>query len=376
MSKPANLTLKGGNSVSLKSRSRRIASYLTRPLRKSQFFSLVLACRYDLALLLKGARVYRKTGVTPDNAYQSLIDLHCRTRGYSNDILAWILKLKHRPISLPNANGVMGNLSRTDIERITGEVRQNGFYIFPHLLPAELCDHLVAFATKTNCRPFPAPAWPRPPAPYERSAPIAETYRFEEQALLDDPQIQKLIADHSILALAQSYLGTPPILDIVTMWWSTARSSLASAEAAQLYHFDMDRIKWLKFFFYLTDVTHKTGAHCYVARSHRRGKQPRHLLARGYARIPDHDIESYYEADDIKQIVGPKGTIFIADTRGFHKGTPLETGDRLVLQFEFCNNLFGGPYTKAELRGSYDSRLLELARKYRRIYSKFTLDAK
>jgi hypothetical protein len=100
------------------------------------------------------------------------------------------------------------------------------------------------------------------------------------------------------------------------------------------------------------------------------------LLERGYARIPDGDIERNYDPNDIRQIVGPKGTIFVADTRGFHKGTPPETGDRLLLQFEFCNNLFGGSYSTAQFKDSYNLRLLELARKYGRIYSKFTLDAK
>jgi len=349
-------------------------SYLVRTLRKSRVFSWLLACRYDLALMLKGARVYRQTGFTPDEAYQSMVHLHCRTRGYSNDILARLLRLGRRAIDLPDANGVLGNLLPAEIETITREVKRNGYYIFPNLLPEDICDELVNFALTADCVTVPAPVSPRPSSHYDRDRPLAETYRFAEQTLLDNPQVQKLISDHSILALAQSYLGTPPILDIVTMWWSTTVSRGALDDAAQLYHFDMDRIKWLKVFFYLQDVTPKNGPHSFVAKSHRRGGQPSHLLARGYVRIPDHEIESYYDKEDIKEIIGVKGTIFVADTRAFHKGTPLETGDRLVLQLEFCNNLFGGAYTRGRFKSSYDPHLLELARMCAPVYSKFDLD--
>jgi hypothetical protein len=329
-----------------------------------------------MANVIKGARIYRETGMTPDDAYQSLISLHCRTQGYSNDILAWLIRRKHRQVRFPNADGVLGNLTPADLSRITAEVKENGYYIFPHLLPADLCERLVEFALTTECMPSPQAAPVGLSNIYHRDQPVADTYKFAEQSLLDNPDVQKLISDHSILSLAQSYLGVPPILDIVTMWWSTMFSHEASAEAAQLYHFDMDRIRWLKIFFYLTDVTATNGPHCYVAKSHKRKGQPVSLLKRGYVRIPDKDIERYYPASDIKEITGPRGTIFVADTRGFHKGMPIEAGDRLLLQFEFCDSLFGGQYTRARLKESHDAHLLEMAQRYKRTYSKFECDSK
>jgi hypothetical protein len=275
-----------------------------------------------------------------------------------------MLRKKHRPVSFKNANGVLGNLTRVDLADITKEVEQNGFYMFPHLLSKDVCERLVEFALTADCSPWPPPpGYDEKPGIYHRRHPLAETYRFTEQLLLDNPDVQKLISDYSILSVAQAYLSTPPILDIVTMWWSSAFARKASEEAAQLYHFDMDRIKWLKFFFYLTDVTSETGPHCYVAKSHKRKGQPRDLLKRGYARISDEDIERHYPLQSIREIAGPQGTMFVADTRGFHKGKPPEAGDRLVLQFEFCNNLFGGAYSKSDLKNNYDAHLLALAKK-------------
>lgn len=328
----------------------------------------------DIALVTKGATVYRRTGVTPDYAYQSLIRLFCRSRGYSNDILAWLLRINRSLVALPNANGVLGDLISTDLARIVSQLKEDGYYIFPQLLPADTCDRLLKFALTAPCAASPPPASPPSRAIYDRHHPVAETYRFTEDVLLGNSDVQQLASDYSILALAQTYLAAPPILDIVTMWWSTTFNATASADAAQLYHFDMDRIKWLKFFFYLTDVTPRTGPHCFVAKSHKRNGQPPHLLKRRYARIPDADIEQNYPADDIKEIAGPRGTMFVADTRAFHKGKPLEEGDRLILQFEFCNSLFGGMYTKTRLKGGCHPHFRGTIGKYKQIYSKFTLD--
>jgi len=301
-----------------------------------------------------------------------MLALHCRTQGLSNDMLAWLLKTKHRPVTFPHTNGVLGNLTGADLDKITNAVREDGYYIFPHVLPPDVCQRLLEFALIAECKPV-SEAGVLPGSVYQRERPAAETYRFSEQSLLEIPDVQKLITDYSILALAHLYVGVPPILDLIAMWWSTAFAREASSESAQLYHFDMDRIRWLKFFFYLTDVGPENGPHCFVAKSHKRKGQPLHLLKRGYVRIPDADIETYYPADDIKEITGPTGTMFVADTRAFHKGKPLKEGDRLILQFEFTNSLFGGAYTKGSLEPHFDPHLLALAARYKRIYSKFSL---
>jgi hypothetical protein len=365
----------GQTSQDSKNTLRRVLASLSRPLRRNRFFAVLAEYRYHITSLLKGAQTYRRTGRCPDNSYQSLVALHCLSQGYSNDILARLIKTRYRPVTFPNADGVLGNLTPADLDRITNEVRQNGYYIFPHLLAPEVCQRLLDFAMSTACKPV-AEAGVQPATFYPRERPLAETYRFDEQSLLDNPDVQKLISDYSILALAQSYVGVPPILDLIVMWWSTAFAREASSEAAQLYHFDMDRIRWLKFFFYLTDVGPNNGPHCFVAKSHKRKGQPLHLLKRGYVRIPDEDIETYYPADDIKEITGPRGTMFVADTRAFHKGKPLQEGDRLILQFEFSNSLFGGGYTLGSFEPHYDPHLLELAERYQRVYSKFSLSRK
>ncbi len=228
----------------------------------------------DLATLIAGIGVYRKTGSTPLSAHTSLIHLHCRTAGRASDFFHGMLAALHRPYALPSAEGVLGQMNRQELAGIVHSLNQNGYHVFSSRLPEEVCAQLEAFSLATSCAPHPMRAGLPERARYDWEHPLAETYQVEEQELVNAPAVQALMADASLLAVAQSYLGSQPVLDAVNMWWSALFSRQASSDAAQLYHFDLERLKWVKFFFYLTDVTTGRGPHCYVAGSHKRGGQP------------------------------------------------------------------------------------------------------
>jgi len=320
----------------------------------------------------KGIKIFNQTGSTPEWAYFDLITLFCDTNGVSNDLIhKWVTK-NYPPVKIENPSGVLGNLADSDVTRICSDIDENGYHIFDQKLSPEACDRLTEFALTT-------PALLRPKRDdlpdnilYDRANPLTETYRFMDQSLLESDQFQKLIADPTILAVAQAYLRCQPILDLVTMWWSTAYNPEASSAAAQLYHFDMDRIKWIKFFFYLTDVTTDTGPHCYVAGTHRSKAQPKELLKRGMCRLPDEDVARFIPADKFIEINGARGSIIAVDTRGYHKGKPLVTGDRLLLQLEFADSLFGKDYPKASFGKKVDPALEKQIALYPRIYSHYT----
>jgi ectoine hydroxylase-related dioxygenase (phytanoyl-CoA dioxygenase family) len=106
----------------------------------------------------------------------------------------------------------------------------------------------------------------------------------------------------------------------------------------------MDRIRWLKFFIYLTDVDTDNGPHSFIAGSHRTGGIPPSLLRKGYVRLTDGEVREQYPAEDFIEFTGARGTVLAEDTRGLHKGKHVARGDRLVLQLQFSNSLFGGYY--------------------------------
>jgi hypothetical protein len=61
-------------------------------------------------------------------------------------------------------------------------------------------------------------------------------------------------------------------------------------------------------------------------------------------RLTDGEILQHYAADDLVELCGPVGTILAVDTRGFHKGKPLENRDRLLFQIQYSDSLFGQNY--------------------------------
>jgi hypothetical protein len=316
---------------------------------------------------------YSRTGTTPSEAYHSLIHLHCRTNGRSNDFLHALARRRFSPVALASAHGVLGDLSPADVERIAAEIRENGYIRPAERLPADVCQRLHDFSLQTEATLAP----PRKEGParavYDPAHPIAEGYRFDEASLIVQPDIQRLMADPSLLAVAQAYLGCLPILSSVFMLWSTpARlADNAREELAQMYHFDMDRLKWLKFFFYVTEVTSDRGPHCFIAKSHRQGRQLPSLLARGYVRYPDQELEPFFQAADRIELTGPPGTLFAVDTRGYHKGITPRTGDRLMVQLEFCDSLFGAPYSRPAFPGTCVPELEARRREVPRVYSRY-----
>ena len=184
------------------------------------------------------------------------------------------------------------------------------------------------------------------PVLYDPEKPTAEIYRFDRQDLVNDPEIQKLMMDPVLINVARNYLGSEPIFDFPALWWTSAFNKAASHEAAQLYHFDLDRVKWLKIFFYINGVSPDNGPHCYIKGSHRAGNKPAELLKRGYARIPDSDLKKFYKEEDFIELSAEAGAVFAGDTKCWHKGKPLKKGHRLAMEFEYTSSMFVSNYPK------------------------------
>jgi hypothetical protein len=170
--------------------------------------------------------------------------------------------------------------------------------------------------------------------------PLAVKYSVDTNTVLMNATVRNLLLDRGLLQIAQEYLGSTPIVDIVTAWYSFPSAS-PSHEAAQLFHFDLDRIRWLKVFLLLTDQTIETGAHVYIPGTQRDGGISSDLLAKGYTRLEDPEVEAFYPRETWKSMVAPAGSILLEDTRGLHKGISLQRDHRLMLQFEYTQTLFG-----------------------------------
>ena len=327
---------------------------------------------FHMVKLIYGLITYSVFRRTPPFSYQSMISLFCITNGHSSDALSSVIGFLKRPYNFCDEIGVLGGAAERD--EAVFVLKDRGYYVFRNRLPAELCDQLLHYATSHPCetRPMDGDDLGRPKlVTYPREAPQAVCYDFATQDLLKNSYIQNLLADMSFAAVAQEYLGCRPVIDVLTMWWQTRFSDKPDMAAAQFYHFDMDRPKWLKFFIYLTDVESGNGPHTFIAGSHKSCGIPSSILRKGYARLTDQEIAGFYNRDDIIEFTAPRGTIIAEDTRGLHKGKCVEQGDRLILQIQFSNLLFGSYSPKARIGQDVPENLKIKITRFQKLYSAY-----
>ncbi len=311
---------------------------------------------------------------TSDSAYQAMVSLFCATGGKSNDWLSRGISLLYPPSPLDRASGLLGELDQGRTSGIVEDIDRQGFHVFEQRLPEDLCNRLLEFALANPCvrrAPGGSGVGPTPVDAYERDRPEGVRYDFSATAVVNNPDVQRLMADQSFLGIAQAYLRCAPILDVMSLWWHTAHGHEPDPEAAQFWHFDMDRIKWLKFFVYLTDVGSANGPHSFVRGSHRTGGIPRALARKGYARLTDTEVAACYPTTDFIEFTGPRGTVIAEDTRGLHKGKMVESGDRLILQLQFSNSLFGGYYPPERITRVVNEDLHAMIGRHPRLYSSY-----
>ena len=78
----------------------------------------------------------------------------------------------------------------------------------------------------------------------------------------------------------------------------------------------------------------ENGPHVYVP-----GSRHRMITPDDYKisqRVPDEFINKHYS--EIKYFTGKKGMMMLVDTRGWHKGNPVISGHRILIQLEWTDN--------------------------------------
>jgi hypothetical protein len=309
-----------------------------------------------------GYRRYRRTDHTPRVAYSAMRRLFAADpEGFSRLVMR---SQEEHPLleGIDASAGIAGG----EVHAVVAALRRDGVAVLSQRLPEQECAELESTARRAECvlttRVGDGPAR----SSFDPEDIVAVRYDLLETDVLESVAAQRLLADQSLLSIAQQYLEAAPVQDMVAMWWSAAAADQPSSAAAQLYHFDLDRLRFLKVFVYLSDVDETTGPHSYVRGSHREAP----LAFRDDRRYADGEVEAAY-GDAVVTIAGPRGTVFLADTRGLHKGQPLESGNRLVFQMEYSTSLFGQDVQRPHL-AEMTSELLAVVKRFPWTYRRFT----
>jgi len=310
----------------------------------------------------RGYRRFGATGETPRWAHGAMRKLFAADPDAFEDLVARAGAEHPLLAGLDRSVG----LAAGEIDRVVDSLRRDGVATLTNLVPERECAELELVARASECVLTGGDSAAR--ARFDPERPVAVRYDLDEVDVARSAAVQRLLADETLLAIAQGYLGAAPIQDLVAMWWSTAHATNASSGAAQLFHFDLDRLRFLKVFVYLTAVDEETGPHSFVRGTHR-DLPGRFRHARRYE---DSEVLPAFD-DRVTEICGPRGTVFVADTRGLHRGRLLRSGHRLVFQMEYATSLFGAPMNRIAL-SDVEPELKDVAARYRDTYRRFAID--
>jgi hypothetical protein len=303
-----------------------------------------------------------------------MIRMHALTNGWTTRVLAAFFGTGRPARALDGVrdpSDLFVRIGGDGIAAVVRGLREEGYAIAPTRIPSDVVARLRAFAEGTPGIPTSADGKSGSKRVYDRADRTIAKFQFEPDDLAGHADVQNLAADAGLLEIAQRYLGCLPVLDSIAMWWSTPHLERPADEIAQTFHFDCDRLKWIKVFIYLTDVTEESGPHVFVRHSHLRESRRAGLLSRGYVRLQDEDVRRVYRADEFVDIVGPAGTVLFEDTSGFHKGRMPERRERLMLEYQFSCNLFGANYAPVRLAQPAGERLAAACRALPSAYPMF-----
>lgn len=148
---------------------------------------------------------------------------------------------------------------------------------------------------------------------------------YRDEDIVRCPHLIELANHPRVLAPVARWLGGRPTIAALRLWWSTP-SGDGTPEHAELFHRDVDDLRFVKLFVYLTDVTADTGPHVFVDGSHRVDRLTK------IQRYEDEEVAAAFGSENIVQLEGRAGTSFLENTYGMHRGVPPVTGPRLIFQ--------------------------------------------
>tara|TARA_B100000965_G_C19574616_1_gene750741 strand:- start:54 stop:1004 length:951 start_codon:yes stop_codon:yes gene_type:complete len=144
-------------------------------------------------------------------------------------------------------------------------------------------------------------------------------------------KLTELINSKPVIDLVSAYLNTNKISINASFFISTPKEIEENEKYlnAQYFHWDNDFTKFLKLYFYLTDVSEGCGPHIYIPYTHK-NKHFEHKLPRLYS---DSNIDKHYLKKEV--FFGKKGTFFFVDGFGIHKGETPKQKPRLMMNIHF-----------------------------------------
>ena len=244
-------------------------------------------------------------------------------------------------MGLYNFNNDYSNLMQNkiydiDITNIDKNLRDCGVYICDFKIPNSICLNIKNSIRDKYFKPFDTNIAVLGDKIIDKNVMYngSSTYWIQNQDdILSSQDVSNIATDPFFLKIAQNYLGCNPILCQTNLWYSCTNTV---PERTQQFHQDYDDINFLKIFIYLSDVNMLNGPHSYVSGSLNNLITPSNYEPSN--RLTDDYVINTY-GENVKIFTGVTGTIIIENTNGLHRGLPVLSGSRLILQLQYSSTL-------------------------------------
>lgn len=232
--------------------------------------------------------------------------------------------------------GLPSSLDAFDTKFHAEELSRYGFTKLPVAIPKHIADELINLAETSEVTPTKFASNTNPRKEPDASIDHIWDVPFENTIQLDGSQ--KLLQDGQLLSVAAQYLQSNPVVIGSRLYWSLAHEN-EEFLTAENWHVDAgDGLKFVKLFIALTDVGSLNGPTNYIQGTHK--SLPRKFYSG--RRFHKNEIDKVFDGK-IVEATGNLGSIYLADTRGLHRGMPVKQGKRLLLHFFYGTDFFGFP---------------------------------
>lgn len=321
----------------------------------------VLSWARDLAIDLAG---WPRGRATSSNTYLTARFLHVLTSGHSSSAaLAASRSLPFSPHKLTDGPSALDNRWNQAL----GELTRDGITMLPRVLDSDAIQRVVSFAqtapatlTDSNRKTT--------RGTYENRDSGTKGARIVEHFVLNNADIQSVISNRDLIALAENYFRTQILIHPPMLYWSCAPSStdthmppgVETLQSAEEFHWDFDGLGGLRLHMYLTDVDEDSAPMKYMRKSHKPGTLTSKSLRNADRGVNDAAVWNRFSPTDALTVTGPAGTTFMSNSNGLRRGTPARTRDRLFLVMPFQATSFAGYQLKPRTVTPKDSEFAAL----------------
>ena len=169
--------------------------------------------------------------------------------------------------------------------------------------------------------------------------------------IFNAPHLLELAHDKRIMSIAQNYIGAPPTFYSCNLMWSFKEYNDPNVGVARNFHRDFDNIKYCTLYVFLTDTDYANGSHQYIKKSHNSKSidEVINIARKQNIMVSDEEIDILYNQPSSSfeklennifqdfnfEIKGKRGTAFIEDPYGYHRGNPPKNNDRLIFWIRY-----------------------------------------